>query len=125
MTDKDYEVTVLPDGSAFFVASFPLPETHWIYSHPGDGYLKPPMPFRMGTDDPRREKYSDMVRAAAKYAIKASTLNGAEIDYDPDAMVQNFVIAMLGYNTSDGLTDDLWANPDPIPEIFNEGDKND
>ena len=40
-------------------------------------------------------------------------------DFDPDAMVQNFVVGMLGYHTSDALTNDEWALPDPIPEPWN------
>lgn len=30
--------TKLPDGSAFFTASFPLPEDHWIYAPRADGW---------------------------------------------------------------------------------------
>lgn len=113
------EPTILPDGSAFFTMSFPLPETHWIYQRDKDGFTPPPpMPFRMGSDDPRRQQFNEMVRAAARYAIKASTRNGLEQDFDPDAMVQNFVVGMLGYHTDDGLDCEAWANPDPIPPLF-------
>lgn len=108
--------TVLPDGSAFFTASFPLPEGHWIYQRGSDGFGEPPpMPFRMGTDDPRRQRFNEMIRAAAHYAIKASTMHGKTSDFDPDAMVQNFVIGMLGYHTPNGLSDETWGNPKPIP----------
>ncbi len=43
----DNQVTVLPDGSAFATASWPLPKTHWLYA---EGHNVPPMPLRMGTD---------------------------------------------------------------------------
>lgn len=110
---------VLPDGSAFLVASFPLPADHWIYQKAPDGFsAPPPMPFRMGTDDPRRERFNEMVRAAARYAIRASTMHGQDTDFDPDAMVQNFVVGMLGYHTPDGLSGEAWGNPNPVPPPY-------
>lgn len=113
------DVTVLPDGSAFGVVSFPLSKEHWLYARDEKGFTPPPpMPFRMGTTDPRREDFNEMVRSAAKYAVKASTMNGLESDFDPDAMVKNFVVAMLGYHTPDGLSSDDWANPNPAPALF-------
>ncbi len=109
----------LPDGSGFMTASFPLRKDHWLYQKADDGFSRPPpMPFRMGADDPRRQQFNDAVRAAAKYAIRASTMHGAEVDFDPDAMVQNFVVGMLGYHTDDGLSEDAWANPDPVPPAY-------
>ena len=102
------EMQRLPDGSGFAVMSMPLPKNHWLTA---EGDNVPPMPIRMGTDDPGRSIKSDQIRAAAKYAIRASTMNGKEIDFDPDAMVQNFVVALLGYWTPDGLSSDEWANP--------------
>ncbi len=118
----DDGVTVLPDGSAFAVAEFPLPKDHWIYGDRamerkvdyGDGthgwHEPPPMPMRMGTDNSQREAMADMVRQAARYALRASTMKGQE-DFDPDAVVQNMVVGFLGYFTPDGYTDDEWANP--------------
>jgi hypothetical protein len=76
----------LPDGSGAFVASWPLPKTHWLYA---EGRNEPPPPVI-----PRH--YADDVRAAARYAIRASTMNGKEADFDPDAMVQNVVVGLLG-----------------------------
>lgn len=114
-------VTLLRDGSGFFTASFPLPKDHWIYSKPGDGYLVPPMPLRMGGDNPARAIMTDHVRAAGKYAVKAATINGTEVDFDPDAMLQNLVVGMLGYHTPDGLSEDAWCNPNPVPAPFAAG----
>lgn len=108
------EATILPDGSAFAVLSTPLPKTHWIYGSTG----APPMPFRMGGDDPRRPEFADMIRAAGKYAIKGATMNGREADFDPDALLQNLVVGMLGYNTPDGLDEDSHYNPKPIPPEY-------
>lgn len=114
---------LLPDGSGFAVMSMPLPKKHWIYKEEGAPYLAPPMPFRMGTSDPRRQQFNDMVRAAARYAVKAATMNGEAMDFDPDAMVQNFVVGMLGYHTADGLSEDGWANPSPVPPPYPGSEK--
>lgn len=109
--------TILPDGSAFDVLSMPLPKDHWLY---GKEHGAPPMPFRMGTDDPRRKEFNEMVVSAARYAIRASTMNGSDADFDPDAMVQNFVVAMLGYHTPDGLCHENIPgfDPDPVPPPY-------
>jgi len=93
------ETQVLPDGSGFSIMSTPLPKDHWSTK---EGYEEPPAPLLMGTDNPLREPLRQAVMAAAQYAIRAATDNGKIDDYDPDAMVQNMVIGMLGYNTPDG-----------------------
>ena len=91
---------ILSDGSSFFMGSFPLPKDHWIYSPTGN----PPMSWRVGTNSAKvRTRLEQNVRAAAKYAIKASTMSGKEMDFDPDAMIQNLIVGLLGYYTSDGL----------------------
>jgi len=107
--------TVLPDGSAFAILSTPLPSNHWLTA---DGYNVPPMPLRLGGDDPRRQLFNDAVRAAARYAIRASTMNGKENDFDPDAMVQNMVVGLLGYHTPDGLCGEEWADPKELPDLL-------
>ena len=110
----------LPDGSGFATVSYPLPKDHWLTA---EGHNVPPMPFRMGTDDPRRREWADKIRLAAKHAIRASTMNGADNDFDPDAMVQNMVVGMLGYWTPDALSywegkEEKWSNPQPHPPLF-------
>jgi hypothetical protein len=100
---KDKTITVLPDGSAFFVAGFPLPKDHWIYKKEDDS----PAPFRCGIGekvvlDLTREQFADHIRAATQYAIRASTMNGKDDVFDPDAMIQNMVVGMLGYHMDDG-----------------------
>lgn len=105
------QVTVLPDGSAFAVMSLPLPADHWL-TQPGDDV--PPMPWRMGTSAQRDQLVADITRAA-RYAVRASTQNGAEDDFDPDAMVRNMVVGLLGYFTSDGLSSDPQFNPPMVP----------
>lgn len=87
-------ITVLPDGSAFGVISFPLPKTHWLYAEReyADGEDEP---IELGkpilTHDAR-----DAVIAAVRYAIRGATMCGKESDFDPDALVQNAVYALCG-----------------------------
>ncbi len=108
-------VTVLPDGSAFAVMSFPLPKDHWLYA---DGPDAPPMPLRMGVDHPSRKEMVQAVWAAAKYAVRGATMCGKEMDFDPDALCQNMVVGLLGYFTPDGLSHDGSCDPDPAPPLF-------
>jgi len=108
------ECAALPDGSGFATMTLPLPPGHWLTA-PGDNV--PPMPFKIGTVGDAvighitREQFADAIRAAGKYAVRCATMNGREIDFDPDAMLQNFVVGMLGYWTLDGLSADPTGNP--------------
>lgn len=111
------EPTILPDGSAFFTASFPLPQDHWLYERDEQGfYPPPPMSFRM-TPGPDRDAMADKIREAVKYAVRASTMGGQDNDFDPDALMQNMVVGMLGYFTDDGLGCEDWENPEIIPPL--------
>lgn len=89
-----------PDGSGFCVMSMPLPADHWLTA---EGDNEPPAPMRIGTGQ-RRLELAEQIRAAARYAVRASTMNGKEMDFGPDAMVQNMVVGLLGYWTSDGTS---------------------
>lgn len=101
------------DGSGSAILSTPLPSNHWLTQ---PGYNVPPMPFRRGTDDPSRKEWVDKIWAAGRYAVRCATMNGTEDDFDPDALVQNLVIGMLGYFTPNGLSHDSDANPEnPVP----------
>jgi len=90
----------LPDGSGFVLGSFPLPKDHWIYQ--GEGDLDSPAPFLRGTDDPDRKAWAQKIIEAARFAIRGATRHGKEMDFDPDALVLNMVVGMLGYWTPDG-----------------------
>lgn len=103
-----------PDGSGFATVSMPLPVNHWLTL---PGYDEPPAPFLMGTDDPQRQEWAEKIRAAARYAVRGATINGTEDDFDPDAMVQNMVVGMLGYFTRDGLSHDSELVPDPANSV--------
>jgi hypothetical protein len=111
------EVTILPDGSAFGAMSLPLPQDHWLYQTDSEGFNgPPPMSFRMAEGE-AREGMAERMRSAAQWAIRASTSCGKDEDFDPDAMVQNMVVAMLGYHTPDGLSGETWDTPDPLPPL--------
>lgn len=114
----------LPDGSGFMTASLPLPASHWLYRKRGN---VPPMGLRTGTHQTvavlttdsggtrvlKRSEAEALIKRAARFAARASTMNGTMEDWDPDALVQNMVIGLLGYQTPDGLSPEAWANPGP------------
>lgn len=104
---KVEEVARLPDGSGFGILTFPLPKDHWLYA---EGRNVPPMPMRLGVGE-ERDRLVAQIRAAGRYAVRASTDNGRFDDYDPDAMVGNFVVGLLGYWTPTGLSEESEANP--------------
>jgi hypothetical protein len=107
----------LPDDSGFAIMSMPLSKDHWIYQRGPDGFsFPPPMVFRMASGLARQQA-AQKIWEAAKYAIRGATMHGSEMDFDPDALCQNLVVGLLGYHTEDGLTDDAWANPDPVPPL--------
>ncbi len=106
---------------AFATMSMPLPKTHWIYQ-------KDDTPAKLN-----RRQFEKAIRAAGKYAVRCATMNGTEMDFDPDALLQNLVVGMLGYWTETGLTtdpeDSAWCDPqapfdftEPAPRNFPSGD---
>lgn len=108
----------LPDGSGAFTGSFPLPKDHWMFDSTGEGSGQPPMPFRMGVVSPFRPVFEKAIRQAAEYAVRASTACGTDKDFDPDAMVNNMIIGLLGYFTEDGLAGDALDALTDHPRFF-------
>ena len=93
MTAPD-NCTVLPDGSAFAMASYPLPKNHWLYA---------PREYEPGAEEPKELPHPILthahraeVVAAVRYAIRGATMCGKEKDFDPDALVQSAVYALCG-----------------------------
>jgi hypothetical protein len=127
---KIEEVGILPDESGYAVMTLPLPEDHWLTKDP-ETFNVPPMPSRMGKGSIMREAFEKALWAAGKYAVRCATDNGKEDDFDPDALIQNLVVGMLGYHTKDGLSEDDWANPKEdtvsllVVEDEVEGEEND
>ena len=112
--EKQEPVMILPDGSAFGVMSFPLPDDHWLYApnEYKDGEYEPiDLPKPILTHALR-----DAVVAAVRYAVRGATMRGQETDFDPDALVQNAVYALCGPYTTPpqrtwvGLTDEEIAD---------------
>ena len=90
------DFTVLPDGSAFGTVSLPLPKNHWLYQPCPDGWDEE---RDCAPDRPRpilSHAQRDAVIAAGRYAVRGATMCGKESDFDPDALVQNLVVALCG-----------------------------
>ncbi len=90
--------TILPDGSGFFTASFPLPKTHWLFTpreYVGSSTEPKDLPEPILTHAQRYQ-----VEQAIRYAVRGATMCGREMDFDPDALVQNAVYALCGPYTS-------------------------
>lgn len=94
----------LPDGSSFMTTSLSLPEDHWLYQT-DESLNVPPPPIRLFEDTndnehtPLERKDARLrITKAVQWALKAATMNGTEQNYDPDAVVQNTVYALLGPN---------------------------
>ena len=86
----------LPDGSAFCVASLPLPKDHWLYAPRCDEW---DAERDTTADTPRpilTHEQRDAVVAAVRYAVRGATMCGQAQDFDPDALVQNAVYALCG-----------------------------
>ena len=88
--------TVLPDGSAFAVMSFPLPADHWLYAKRQYADEKAVEPTDLPKPILNHEEHGEAVVAAVRYAVRGATNCGAEPDFDPDALVQNAVYALCG-----------------------------
>lgn len=98
-------VNDLGDGSGFATASFPLPEDHWLYETTPEGYTpRPHYPMRAPGQSKARDYLSRMIAEhGGQYGVKAATMNGRELDFDPDALVRNIEIGLFGVFTADGL----------------------
>jgi hypothetical protein len=109
-------VTILPDGSAFGVMSFPLPDDHWLYA---------PNEYRDGEYEPidlpkpiLTHALREAVVASVRYAVRGATLRGQETDFDPDALVQNAVYALCGPYTTPPAAQRKPLTEDVIWEIW-------
>ncbi len=94
------EVVLLHDGSGFATMSTPLPKDHWLYERCDE----PPAPLRMGKDNPMRAPIEAELREIGRYVARSISMSGQDNDFDPDALLQNLVVAVLGYRTHDGFS---------------------
>jgi hypothetical protein len=90
------DATILPDDSAFFLGSFPLPKDHWLYApqcptwdNMRDTSADTPLPIL-------NNSHREAVKAAIRYAVRGATMNGKDMDFDPDALVLNAAYALCG-----------------------------
>lgn len=81
------KVTRLPDGSAFSVGKFPLPKDHWLYVPDSQSFE----PNAMLTEGQRAH-----FEMRAREAIRRATASGKDMDFDPDALVQNLSVLVCG-----------------------------
>ena len=93
---RDSGVTVLPDGSAVFTATLPLPASHWLYAPQCEQWdserdTSADTPHPILTNEHRHA-----VMAAMRWAIRGATMNGKEMDFDPDALALNAAYALCG-----------------------------
>ena len=105
----DDNCTILPDGSAFAVGSFPLPQDHWLYAT---------HEYEPGADEPKEllapiltHAQRNEVVAAVRYAVRGATMCGKVPDFDPDALVQNAVYALCGSFGRTALATTAQASP--------------
>ena len=88
---KIESIANFPEGHIAMVVSFPLPKNHWIFQE----HKEPPAPLDMVSIEERmllESKFKDVI----KYAVRA-TIGSKDMDFDPDAMIQNFMVGMFGY----------------------------
>lgn len=75
--------------------SIALPKDHWIYT-PDESFEPPyPMPGSKG-ENRHKDRMAKNLTKASREAIRRATMNGAEKDFDPDALVQNLLVAVMG-----------------------------
>lgn len=78
------------------------------------------MPLRCGVG-PSRSALESQVRAAARYAVRAATARGAEMDFDPDALLQDLIVGLFGYHTEDGRYGSAIRRSSEEPESLQPG----
>lgn len=91
MTDKAF---ALPDGSGFMTGSFPLPKEHWLYQ-PND-YSNVDESTLGVIPRSYLDENQSAIDEAIKTAIRGTTMSGKEMDFDPDAMLQNIKYHLFG-----------------------------
>lgn len=80
------EIVVLDDQSGFFIGKLPLPDDHWLFSEEDDCEFTPIIGIQ----------HRNEVRRAVQVALRRCTRNGADMDFDPDALVLNVCYYLTG-----------------------------
>ena len=71
-----------------------MPPDHWVM-RAGDN-IRPVPIFTVGTPGTNRQAVRAALVDAARFAIRGATANGTILDFDPNAMVANFLLAVIG-----------------------------
>ena len=84
------------DEPTFLTAEMALPPDHWLHAPQCPDWdaerdTAADLPLPVLANDQRLA-----VKAALRWAIRAATMNGKEMDFDPDALVQNAIYALCG-----------------------------
>lgn len=79
-----------------------LPGNHWLFDRDEDGEIgPPPMGHKLGTENPAYHRWVGRVEEAGRWAFKA-TVKSSTDPVDPDALIANLVIGLLGFPTPTG-----------------------
>lgn len=70
-----------------------LADDHWL-TQPGDNVL--PAPVLKATTDKKRGELVTAIREAGMYALRTVSESGRVAAFDPDALLQNLVLALMG-----------------------------
>ena len=70
-----------------------LADDHWL-TQPGDNV--PPAPVLKATSDKKRAELVTAIREAGMFALRTVSENGRTATFDPDALLQNLVLALVG-----------------------------
>jgi hypothetical protein len=112
MNTDSNPVTRLPDGSAFFTQDTPLPEDHWLFAVDFPAANRSELLDRTnlgGVTD--RDVAREKIKLAVRWAYRASSNNGKNLDIDPDSLVQNVLLALTGSQVSPDRPDTYVEEP--------------
>lgn len=96
---------------------YPRDPQHWIYQ-PLPTF--PPMGMRTGLGHNPTFRYAlnKALVEAVHYAIQIATRGGTELPLDVDRIVQNTMVGLFGFNTTDGLPEGAPLEGINVPPLF-------
>jgi hypothetical protein len=78
-----------------------LADDHWL-TQPGDNV--PPAPVLKAASDKKRAELVTAIREAGMFALRTVSENGRVAAFDPDALLQNLALALMGEAQADTST---------------------
>lgn len=96
---------------------------HWIHHRPATETKCEPMNFhRHFNSDLGRRMWNDQLKVQLKlrlqWAIRVATANGTDMNFDPDALVIEFLNAVFGQDERDKLTVPIDIDPSQLTSPF-------